>query len=84
MPAKLRDRIEIGLLGCRRQIADLHILKHASAQRAHLGHRILLSERLGLGHPHPRKQEATLSPQVVSRGVVYEAIASRRLLRLKR
>jgi len=38
MPAKLRNRVEIGLLRRRRQIADRHVLDHATAQRAHRGH----------------------------------------------
>jgi hypothetical protein len=37
--AELRYRVEIGSLRCRRQIADRHVLDHASAERAQLGHR---------------------------------------------
>jgi len=56
MSAELRDRIEVGLLCRRRQIADRHVLDHPPAQRAHLGHLKLLSER-GLRTPHPLRQE---------------------------
>jgi len=44
------------LLRRRRQIADRHVLNHAAAQRAHLGHLKLLSES-GLGTPHLLRQE---------------------------
>ena len=37
--AELGHRMHVGSLGCRRQIADRHVLDHAAAQRAHLGHR---------------------------------------------
>ena len=43
MPAELGDRIEVGLLRRRREIADHHVLDHAPAQRADLSHRRLLS-----------------------------------------
>jgi hypothetical protein len=38
MPAELRNRMEIGSLGRRREIADRHVLDHATAQRADRGH----------------------------------------------
>ena len=38
MPAELRDRVEIGSLGRRREIPDRHVLDHATAQRADRGH----------------------------------------------
>ena len=38
IPTELRDRVQIGLLGRRREIPDRHILDHATAQRAELGH----------------------------------------------
>src|SRR5438128_703414 len=37
--AELRNRVDIGSLRRRRQIADCHVLDHAPAQRAHLSHR---------------------------------------------
>ncbi len=45
MSAELRDRIKVGLLRRRRQIADRHVLDHPPTQRACLGHLKLLSER---------------------------------------
>ncbi len=62
IPAELRHRMHVGSLRCRRQIADRHILDHAATQRAHLGHRGLLSvDRastttiLSDGRPSPRR-----------------------------
>ncbi len=43
VPAELADRVQIGSLRRRRQIADGHVLGHATTQRADLGHRGLLS-----------------------------------------
>ena len=37
--AELRDRVNVGSLSRRRQIADRHVLDHAAAQRAQIGHR---------------------------------------------
>ena len=36
--AELRDAMDVGSLGRRREIADRHVLDHATAQRADLGH----------------------------------------------
>src|SRR4051794_33333646 len=54
--------MHVGSLRCRRQIADRHVLDHAATQRAHLGHRVLLSvDRastttiLSDGRPSPRR-----------------------------
>ena len=44
--AELGNRIDIRSLRCRREIADRHVLDHAAAQWADLGHRRLLP---GLG-----------------------------------
>jgi len=44
---ELRNRVDVRLLGRRRQIADCHILDHPTTQRAHLGHpdsRVLLTK----------------------------------------
>jgi hypothetical protein len=40
--AELGNRMHIRSLGRWRQIADRHVLDHAAAQRAHLGHQRLL------------------------------------------
>src|SRR6202044_1754787 len=49
--AELRNGVDVGSLGRRRQIADRHVLGHATTQRARLGHLKLLSEGGGLQHP---------------------------------
>jgi hypothetical protein len=36
--ADLRDRVDVGLLCRRGQIADRHVLDHPAAQKVHLGH----------------------------------------------
>jgi hypothetical protein len=36
--AELRNGVDVGSLCRRRQIADRHVLDHATTQRAHLGH----------------------------------------------
>jgi hypothetical protein len=51
MPAKLGDGADVGSLRRRRQIADRHVLDHASAQRAHRGHRVTSCLRGGMQHP---------------------------------
>jgi len=48
--AELRNRVDVGSLRRRRQIADRHVLDHAATHRAYLGHLKLLSES-GLQHP---------------------------------
>src|SRR3954453_17980291 len=52
----------VGSLRCRRKTSDRHGLEHAATQRAHLGHRVLLSvDRastttiLSDGRPSPRR-----------------------------
>ncbi|GAC1340118.1 MAG: hypothetical protein NVSMB26_28110 [Beijerinckiaceae bacterium] len=45
MATELRNCVDVGSLGRRRQIADRHVLDHATTQRAQLGHLKLLSER---------------------------------------
>src|SRR5271165_6591640 len=44
LSAELRNRADVGSLGRRRHVPDRHILDHAAAKRAQLGHRLLLSE----------------------------------------
>jgi hypothetical protein len=39
IPAELRNRMKVGSLRRRRQIADRHVLDHAAAKRADLSHR---------------------------------------------
>src|SRR5271170_5811072 len=39
MPAELSDRVDVGLLGCRREVADRHVFDHALAKRARRSHR---------------------------------------------
>src|ERR1700733_5043997 len=44
IPAELRNRADVGSLCRRRHVPDRHVLDHAAAKRAQLGHRWLLSE----------------------------------------
>src|ERR1700746_1299436 len=62
MATKLRDRVDVRLLRLPRQIAECHILDHASAKRAHLGHRGLLCSEGWVRQPHLLTQEASLQP----------------------
>jgi hypothetical protein len=39
MPAELSDRVDVGLLGCGREVADPHVFDHALAKRARRSHR---------------------------------------------
>src|SRR3954449_337097 len=60
MTAELGDCIEVGLLRRWRQIADHHVVDHAPAQRADLGHRKLLSDEV-VQQPNPLRQETATS-----------------------
>ena len=39
MPAELSDRVDVGLLGRRREVPDCHVFDHALAKRARRSHR---------------------------------------------
>ena len=60
MPAELGNRIEVGLLCRRRQIADHHVVDHAPAQRVDLSHRKLLSDEV-VQQTNPLRQETPTS-----------------------
>src|SRR5438477_10126899 len=60
MAAELRNGIEVGLLRCRRQIADHHVVDHPPAQRVNLSHRKLLSDEV-VQKPNPLRQETPAS-----------------------
>ncbi|TSD82734.1 transposase [Mycobacterium sp. KBS0706] len=51
--------MDVGSLRRRRQIADRHVLDHATAQRAQLGHRSLLSGDGAAHNPHHPSQVAS-------------------------
>jgi hypothetical protein len=51
MPAELGDRVDVGLLGRRREIADHHVVDHPPTKRAGLSHRKLLSDEVGRATP---------------------------------
>src|ERR1700751_1334322 len=51
MAAELCNGVEVRLLRRRRQIADLHVVDHAPAQRADLSDRKLLSGEVGGATP---------------------------------
>src|SRR5260370_1903580 len=66
MAAEMDDRIDVGSLRRRRQIADLDVLDHALTQRAQLGHRVLLSARLGLDtHNLVRRETSGINPALL-------------------
>jgi hypothetical protein len=51
--------VNVGPLRCRRQIADRHVLDHATAQRAHLGHLSSPILKVALQQPQSFKTEAS-------------------------
>src|SRR3954470_9775191 len=51
--AEFGYRMHVGSLGCRRQIADRHVLDHPAAQRAHIGHLGISRLWGGLHTPRP-------------------------------
>ncbi len=72
-PAKisteLQDSADVGSLRRWRQIADCHVLNHATAKRAHLlGHLITSWLSGGLQHPHSLRQEALRATSPSRRG----------------
>jgi hypothetical protein len=97
IPAELRDCMEVGLLGCWREIADSHVLDHATAQRADLGHlgtsclRVgchaqILSDRRPITRPRRFRRDSGFvqSPYESARGTVgslHEVAASSVFLR---
>src|ERR1019366_7389765 len=68
IPAELQNRADVGLLRRWRKIADCHVLNHATAKRAHLGHLITSWLSGGLQHPHPLRQEALRATSPSRRG----------------
>ena len=66
MSTELRDRMDVGLLRRRRQIADRHVLDHAPAERAHRRPSGTPVSEGGL-QPHPLRQE-TADQQPFYRG----------------
>src|SRR4051812_9205655 len=76
--AELGNRVEVGSLGRRRQIADRHVLDHPAAQRADLGHLGFSCCERGLRHPYPLRQEALRHLESVRRcQAMFSAISSR-------
>ena len=63
MSAEPRDRIEVGLLSCRREVADRHVLDHPQAKRARRSHVGLLSPRGGMR----RSTSSQTGPLVLTR-----------------
>src|SRR6476619_3825325 len=59
MAGKLRHRVYVGSLRGRRQIADRHVLDHAPAKRAQLGHLIAPVPKIALQQPQSFKTEAS-------------------------
>ena len=55
-PTELRNRMYVGSLRRRREVADRHVLDHAAAKRADLGHRIAPVWK-GSRQPKPSSQE---------------------------
>jgi hypothetical protein len=61
MTAELGDRVDVGLLCRRRQIADCHVLDQTSAQKADLSHRRLPSVEDWSDNPESLRQECFAS-----------------------
>lgn len=61
---EFRDGMHLGSLRDRRQIADRHILDHAPAKRAHLGHLIAPVLKIALPQPQSFKTEASPAKSV--------------------
>jgi len=59
MAGKLRHRVHVGSLRGRRQIADCHVIDHAPAKRAQLGHLFAPVLKIALQQPQSFKTEAS-------------------------
>src|SRR6476469_10324500 len=59
MAGKLCHRVYVGSLRGRRQIADRHVLDHAPAKRAQLGHLIAPVPKIALQQPQSFTTEAS-------------------------
>ena len=66
--AELRNRADVGSLRRRREIADGHVLDHAAAQRAHLGH--LETSCLGMGCNTQSSQTGGQSRDLAARAAI--------------
>ena len=65
---ELRNGMQVGSLGRRRQITDGHVLDHAPAKRAHLSHRGAPVSKIGPCNRNPLRQERfTLSADPLPR-----------------
>ena len=63
--AELGNRIDVGLLGCRREVANRHVVDHPSTQRGHLSHHRISCLMIGSGQPQS-SQTGAASRQVHS------------------
>src|SRR4051794_24736357 len=66
-PAELGNRVHIRSLRRRRQIADRHVLDHAAAQGAHLGHRGSPVQGWGTPKPWQTREPARRYPKLIPR-----------------
>src|SRR5436309_2503182 len=49
--AELGNRVNVGLLGCWREVANRHVVDHPSTQRGHLSHHRISCLMIGSGQP---------------------------------
>ena len=57
--AELGDRVDVGLLGCWREVANRHVVDHAATQRGHLSHHGISCLMIGSGQPQSSQTGAT-------------------------
>src|SRR6202011_5458688 len=63
--AELGNRVDVGLLGCWREVANRHVVDHPSTQRGHLSHHRISCLMIGSGQPQS-SQTGAASRQVHS------------------
>ena len=57
--AELGDRVDVGLLGCWREVANRHVVDHAATQRRHLSHHGISCLMIGSRQPQSSQTGAS-------------------------